>query len=64
MTASLTAVASALDIPDLPDRGRMYRESGARLRAAMVDNGIDALVLLGNGNVVYATGASAIAVPG
>jgi Xaa-Pro dipeptidase len=58
MTASLTAVASALDIPDLPDRGRMYRESGARLRAAMVDNGIDALILLGNGNVVYATGAS------
>src|SRR4051794_31321171 len=58
MTASLTAVASAVDIPDLPDRGRMYRESGARLHTAMVDNGIDALILLGNGNVVYATGAS------
>jgi Xaa-Pro aminopeptidase len=58
MTASLTAVTSARDIPDLPDRARMYRESGARLRAAMADNGVDALVLLGNGNVVYATGAS------
>jgi len=58
MTTSLTAVASARDIPDLPDRARMYRESGARLRAAMADNGVDALVLLGNGNVVYATGAS------
>jgi Xaa-Pro aminopeptidase len=58
MTASLTAVRSALDIPDLPDRARMYRESGARLRAAMADNDVDALILLGNGNVVYATGAS------
>jgi Xaa-Pro dipeptidase len=58
MTASLTAVASSRDIPDLPDRARMYRESGARLRAAMADNGVDALILLGNGNVVYATGAS------
>ena len=58
MTTSLTAVTTAADIPDLPDRARMYRESGARLRAAMADNGVDALVLLGNGNVVYATGAS------
>jgi Xaa-Pro aminopeptidase len=58
MTTSLTAVSSALDIPDVPDRARMYRESGARLRAAMADNGVDALILLGNGNVVYCTGAS------
>src|SRR5437764_14345961 len=58
MTTSLTAVSSALDIPDLPDRARMYRESGARLRAAMADNGVDALILLNNGNVVYATGAA------
>jgi Xaa-Pro dipeptidase len=58
MTASLTAVTSASDIPDRPDRARMYRESGARLRVAMADNGVDALILLGNGNVVYATGAS------
>ncbi|MBW8709945.1 MAG: aminopeptidase P family protein [Mycobacterium sp.] len=58
MTTSLTAVTSARDIPDLPDRARMYRESGTRLRAAMADNGVDALILLGNGNVVYATGAS------
>ena len=36
----------------------MYRESGARLRSAMADNGLDAMILLGNGNVVYATGAS------
>jgi Xaa-Pro aminopeptidase len=58
MTTFATADASALDIPAEPDRARMYRESGARLRSAMADNGVDALILLGNGNVVYATGAS------
>jgi Xaa-Pro dipeptidase len=47
MTTFATADASALDIPAEPDRARMYRESG-----------VDALILLGNGNVVYATGAS------
>jgi Xaa-Pro dipeptidase len=55
---TFAADASAIGIPDLPDRARMYRESGARLRSAMADNGVDALILLGNGNVVYATGAS------
>jgi Xaa-Pro dipeptidase len=58
MTTSVTAGASAFDIPDLPDRSRMYREVGARLRSAMADNGVDALILLNNGNVVYATGAA------
>ena len=47
-----------IDIPDEPDLARMRRETGARLRAAMADQGVDALVLLGNTNVVYATGAS------
>jgi Xaa-Pro aminopeptidase len=45
-------------IPDEPDRGRMYREVGARIRRAMADNGVDALILLMNGHVSYATGAS------
>jgi Xaa-Pro dipeptidase len=58
MTTFLEPGATLLDIPDLPDRARMYREIGARLRAAMKEKGVDALVLLGNGNVVYATGAS------
>jgi Xaa-Pro dipeptidase len=58
MTTSLASGISALDIPDLPDRPRMYREIGARLRASMADNGVDALILLNNGNVVYATGAA------
>jgi Xaa-Pro dipeptidase len=55
---TFAADASAIGIPDVPDRARMYRESGVRLRAAMADNGVDALILLGNGNVVYSTGAS------
>lgn len=58
MTTFATTDTSAINIPDLPDMARMYRESGARLRSAMTDNGVDALILLGNGNVVYATGAS------
>src|SRR5882762_88267 len=58
MTTFLEPGATLLDIPDLPDRGRMYREIGVRLRNAMKEKGVDALVLLGNGNVVYATGAS------
>lgn len=47
-----------LDIPDEPDLTRMRRETGVRLHAAMADQGVDALVLLGNGSVVYATGIS------
>src|SRR6201986_3912468 len=45
-------------IPDEPDFARMRRETSARLRSAMADNGVDALILLMNDNVVYATGAS------
>ena len=45
-------------VPEAPDRARMYTEIGTRLRAAMADQGVDALVLLLNGHVTYATGAS------
>jgi Xaa-Pro dipeptidase len=45
-----------LDIPAEPDLGRMRREVSVRLQAAMADQGVDALVLLGNGSVMYATG--------
>jgi Xaa-Pro dipeptidase len=58
VTTILTAADTSLDIPEEPDRARMRRETSARLRSVMADNGIDALILLGNGNVVYATGAS------
>jgi Xaa-Pro dipeptidase len=59
MTTFAQSAGSALiDIPDLPDLARMYRECGARLRDTMREKGVDALVLLGNGNVGYATGVS------
>ncbi|MGB9304048.1 MAG: Xaa-Pro peptidase family protein [Mycobacterium sp.] len=45
-------------IPESPDLSRMRRETGARLRSAMADRGVDALILLGNNAVVYATGTS------
>src|ERR1700723_4791448 len=53
-----TPSAQTFVIPDEPDWPRMRRETGARLRAAMADQGVDALILLMNDNVVYATGAS------
>ncbi|MGB8386756.1 M24 family metallopeptidase, partial [Mycobacterium sp.] len=58
MAGSLAAHGAVLDIPDQPDWARMRSETGARLRAAMADHGVDALILLMNGHVGYATGAS------
>jgi Xaa-Pro dipeptidase len=58
MTNSLTARGATIDIPDEPDWARMRSEIGARLRTAMAEHGVDALVLLMNGYVGYATGAS------
>jgi Xaa-Pro dipeptidase len=45
-------------IPDEPDFARMHRDISARLHSAMVEHGVDALILLMNDNVVYSTGAS------
>ena len=56
MTNSLTA--ARIEIPDEPDWARMRSETGARLRSAMADHGVDALILLMNGHVQYATGVS------
>ena len=59
MTTSLTGpVRSLADIPTQPDRRRMRAETGARLRAAMTERGVGALILLGNNAVTYATGTS------
>ncbi|EUA30444.1 creatinase/Prolidase N-terminal domain protein [Mycobacterium xenopi 4042] len=58
MTTSVAAQPSSIEIPESPDLARMRRETGARLRAAMSERGVDALILLGNNNVVYATGVS------
>ncbi len=56
MTAS-SGVQSFV-IPEEPDCARMHRDISARLRSAMADHGVDALILLMNDNVVYSTGAS------
>jgi Xaa-Pro dipeptidase len=51
------ALAPPTDIPERADVRRMHRDRSRRLRALMREQGLDALVLLGNTNVVYATGA-------
>jgi Xaa-Pro aminopeptidase len=51
------ATAAPTRIPAEADLARMQRDRVARVRAAMREQGLDALVLLGNTNVVYATGA-------
>jgi Xaa-Pro dipeptidase len=58
MTNSVAARGSLIDIPDEPDWARMRSETGARIRTAMSEQGVDALILLMNGYVGYATGAS------
>lgn len=51
------ASAPTRSLPSHPDFGRMCGDRTDRVRAAMRDQGIDAMVILGNTNVVYATGA-------
>jgi Xaa-Pro aminopeptidase len=53
-----TGTGNGLVIPETPDLARMRRETGARLRSAMAERGVDAMILLGNNAVVYATGTS------
>ena len=57
MPAGLMDSAAATRIPAHPDLGRMRRERSDRVRSIMQTQGIDALVLLGNTHVMYATGA-------
>jgi Xaa-Pro dipeptidase len=58
MTNSVAARGSAIQIPEEPDWARMRSEIGGRLRSAMSEHGVDALLLLMNGYVGYATGTS------
>ncbi len=53
-----TNTGNGLVIPETADLARLRRETGARLRSAMAERGVDAMILLGNNAVVYATGAS------
>jgi Xaa-Pro dipeptidase len=58
MSAGLMERVSPTRIPAAPDVGRMRADRIARVRATMGEQGLDAIVLLGNTNVVYATGAT------
>ncbi len=53
-----TGTGNGLVIPETPDLARLRRETGTRLRSAMAERGVDAMILLGNNAVVYATGTS------
>ena len=57
MPAGLMAKAPSSTIPASPDFARMQRERMERMHGIMRQHGLDALVLLGNTNVAYATGA-------
>jgi Xaa-Pro dipeptidase len=54
---TVPSVAQAGRIARSPDLDRMRRERVSRIRSIMSEQGLDALVLVGNTNVVYATGA-------
>jgi Xaa-Pro dipeptidase len=53
-----TSAGNGMVIPETPDLTRMRHETGTRLRSAMAERGVDALILLGNNAVAYATGTS------
>ena len=57
MPAGLMASAPSTQIPTQADTPRMHRERVERIRGLLRKQGLDALILLGNTNVVYATGA-------
>jgi len=57
MSAGLMASAPPTRIPADADVGRMQRDRSQRMLDVLREQGIDALVLLGNTNVAYATGA-------
>ncbi|MDG2029131.1 MAG: Xaa-Pro peptidase family protein [Acidimicrobiales bacterium] len=58
MVDVFTGESSELDLPSPPDHDRMQRERGLKIRSKMDETGIDAMVLLANANVTYATGAT------
>ncbi len=58
MPAGLMERVTPTRIPDTPDLDRMRRDRIARVRGHMRAQALDAVVLIGNTNVVYATGAT------
>jgi Xaa-Pro dipeptidase len=57
MASGLMEATVSTTIPEVADLARMRRSRLERLHANMAELDIDALILLGNTNVVYATGA-------
>jgi Xaa-Pro aminopeptidase len=57
VTQGLMPAGSSNRIPASPDLRRMRSDRTGRVRDVMREQGIDAVVLLGNTNVAYATGA-------
>ncbi len=57
MPAGLMTSAPTTRIPPDANLARLQRDRAERIRAIMCEQGLDVLVLLGNTNVVYATGA-------
>lgn len=58
MPAGLMERVAPASVPSTVDVGAMRADRIAKVRANMADQGLDALVLPGNTNVVYATGAT------
>ena len=58
MPAGLMERVTPTRIPDTPDFDRMRADRLGRVRDNMRAQGLDAVVLIGNTNVVYATGAT------
>ena len=58
MPAGLMERVAPASVPSTVDVGAMRADRIAKVRANMADQGLDALVLLGNNNVVYPTGAT------
>lgn len=58
MSAGLMTASATSHFADTPDRSRMQRDRMRRVHDAMRTQGLDVLVLLGNSNVAYATGAA------
>ena len=56
MATGLMAGTATLPFPATPDRERMQRDRMQRMHDIMAERGLDALVLLGNNHVAYATG--------
>lgn len=58
MPAGLMERRSPAGVPPAPDMERMRRDRIERVRSNLRHAGLDAVVLLGNTNVIYATGAT------